>query len=364
MNNSFLVLRAVTAFILSVCVLSATNAHHGFAFEFDPEQQGSLTGKITEVRFTNPHVVYLIDADTADGANEEWLLMTHNVRVMRRLGWGANTIEVGDRIEVSGSLGRGGTKKLSVDSVVLADGSRRTPRGGEYSDAYTTDEVNADPGKFYGATTNVYPVDITGAWSNRYKFRLTIEDLEPKPTPFTEQGRALFEATENWQDPSKSCKSGGLPRAFGTPFIYEILDAGDHYVMVSGSNVRRIWMDEREAPEELLPSPMGYSVGRWIGEVLEIETTHLLPGWLDGSGLPMSGEGTRLVETHAISEDRLTMERIMTIHDPYYTEPLVRTRGSARDDLLELAEGGSACDPTSYLRDLWLQGRIESLWGE
>ena len=108
-------------------------------------------------------MVYLVDAELSDGTTEEWLLRTHNVGVMRRLGWDASTIKVGDRIEVFGSLGRGETKKLSIDSVCLADGSRRNPRGGEYSDAYTNKEVNADPETFYGVTVNSYPIDITGA---------------------------------------------------------------------------------------------------------------------------------------------------------------------------------------------------------
>ncbi|HEY5623361.1 MAG TPA: DUF6152 family protein [Gammaproteobacteria bacterium] len=339
------------------------HAHHGFAFEFDTELQGSVAGEVTEVRFTNPHVVYMLSVETEDGA-EEWLLQTHNVGVMRRLGWDANTIRVGDRIEASGSLGRGGTRKLSIDSVILADGTRRTPRGGEYADAYTTDEVNASSDNVYGITARGYPIDITGGWSNRYKFRLTVNDLEPKPTPFTPEGRAVYEATEDWQDPSKSCRGGGLPRSFGIPAEMQVLDAGDHYVFINAGSVRRIWMDGRDAHDDLLPSPMGFSVGRWEDNVLVIETTHLLPGWLDGSGLPMSGDGTRLVERYTVSEDRLTMDRVMTIYDPYYTQPLVRTRGSARDDELDLMGGGSGCDPTSYLRDLFNQGLIEGLWEE
>jgi len=63
-----------------------------------------------------------------------------------------------------------------------------------------------------------------------------------------------------------------------------------------------------------------------------------------------------------VSDDGLTIDRQMTIHDPYYTEPIVRTRGSAREDGLELAEGGQGCDPTSYLQDLYQQGLIETLW--
>jgi len=349
----------VFVFAILGCSFRLAYAHHSFAFEFDANQQGSLIGEITEVRFVNPHVVYRM---RPDGTEEDWQLQTHNVGVMLRLGWTAETIQVGDRIEASGSLGRGGARKLSIDSVILADGSRRDPKGGELADAYTTDEVNADPNTFYGVTTNTRPVDITGAWSNRYKFQLTVDDLEPKPTPFTDEGRAKHEATENWHDPSKRCKPGGLPRTFGTPTTLEIFDAGSYYLMINSGYVRRIWLDGRESPKDLFPSPMGFSRGEWDGEVFVIETTHLESGWLDGSGLPMSGEGTRLVETYAISEDRLTMERKMTIYDPYYTEPLVRVRGSARDDNIELIEGGSGCDPVSFYRDLWDQGLLESLW--
>ncbi len=92
--------------------------------------------------------------------------------------------------------------------------------------------------------------------------------------------------------------------------------------------------------------------------MLVIETTHLLPGWLDGSGLPMKGEGTRIVERYELADDRLAMDRIMTIYDPYYTQPLVRRRGSARDDSVDISEQAS-CDPDSYYRDLVEAGRLE-----
>jgi len=142
MNEKYYLRWLALAFVILGCSFHSTYAHHSFAFEFDANQQGSLIGEITEVRFVNPHVVYRM---RPDGTDEDWQLQTHNVGVMLRLGWTAETIQVGDRIEVSGSLGRGGTRKLSIDSVILADGSRRDPKGGELADAYTTDEVNADP---------------------------------------------------------------------------------------------------------------------------------------------------------------------------------------------------------------------------
>jgi hypothetical protein len=107
---------------------------------------------------------------------------------------------------------------------------------------------------------------------------------------------------------------------------------------------------------------MGFSSGHWQSDELVIETTGLQAGWLDGTGLPMSGEGTRLVERYTFSEDRLSMDRVMTIHDPYYTEPLIRRRGSARSDAIDVGGEGNDCDSVSHYRDLWEQGLLEALW--
>ncbi len=352
---------------VSVLALGAghsADAHHSFASQYDADRHGTLTGEILEVRFVNPHVRYLLAVERPDGSTEEWELQTHNVRTMIRMGWTDDTVRVGDRIEVSGALGRDGARRLSMDTVVMADGTHFAPRGGEFSTAYASTQINADPSKSYGAVPGTYPIDITGLWDNTYNFTLTVDDLQPKPTPFTAEGRALYESTENWQDPAKSCQDSGLPRAFGTPTNMEILDAGDHYLLTQSERVRRIWMDGRtEPPLGSQLSPMGFSVGRWEGELLIIETTHLQPGWLDGTGLPMSGPDTRIVETYTISEDRVSMERRMTIHDPYYTEPVVRIRGSARNDDLQFIVA-PGCDPSGYYRDLAEQGHLEALWDD
>jgi hypothetical protein len=145
----------------------------------------------------------------------------------------------------------------------------------------------------------------------------------------------------------------------------EVVDAGNHYIFIytEHNSPRRVWMDGRNAPADTPASSMGFSVGHWEGTSLVIETTHLAPGWLDGSGLPMKGEGTRVVERYDFAADKLSMERTITIYDPYYTQPLVRKRGSARDDIVDVAEQ-SACDPDSYYRDLRDLGRLDEHLGK
>jgi hypothetical protein len=345
--------------IISLLTVGRASAHHSVAAEFDTSLQGKLEGEITQVWFTNPHIRYQLTVTNKDGSTENWELQGGNTTNLRRQNWTAESIKVGDHVTASGDFGRGGAHKLRIQEIVMADGRSIPPRNLPRQDRNV---VNASPDTDYSypGPTGKYPLDISGPWRNNYKWHVTVDDLEPKPTPFTAEGRQIFAATEPWQDPALRCTAMGLPREFGAPYDVDIVDAGSHYLMVyvEHNMPRRIWMNGRQRRPDQVATSMGFSVGHWEGRTLVVETTDLLPGWLDGSGLPMSGDGTRVVERYAFSDDGLSVDRQMTIYDPLYTEPLVRQRYSARDDGLEIVEQAS-CDPDSYYRDLVDQGRLE-----
>jgi hypothetical protein len=356
--------RTLVALALGLMV-SVALAHHSFSAEFDANKTAELEGTITEVWWSNPHVRYRLRATVAGGGTEEWELQASSITALRAVGWGADTLKIGDALKVGGQVGRNGAKKLYLREVARPDGTRLVTGRGDARGA-DPNQVTATAGKNYGYGTAppARPVDITGAWRNSYKFRVTVDDLEPKPTPFTAAGRAAFEAHDHFEDPALRCLALGLPRLFGSPYNMEVVDAGTHYVVihVEHNTPRRIWLDGRKADTETPATSLGFSVGHWEGDTLVIETTNVLPGLLDGSGLPMSGEGTRIVERWQPTADRLAMDRTMTIYDPYYTQPLVRRRGSARDDATDIGEQDS-CDPDSYYRDLFEAGRLESHFG-
>jgi hypothetical protein len=348
---------------IALGVTATALAHHSFSAEFDPDKTVELEGEIAQVWFNNPHVRYRLATKAADGSTQDWELQASSITALAQVGWNAKTLEVGDSVTVSGQVGRNGARKLYVRSVVRPDGSRvATGRGGD-TDAPDPNQLHVTAGKTYGygKTRNDYPVDISGPWRNNYHWRVTVDDLEPKPTPFTAEGRRVFESKDHWQDTALRCLPLGLPRLIGSPYNMEIVDAGDHYVFlyVEHNTPRRVWMDGRTPAADTPDTTLGFSVGRWEGTSLVIETSHLLPAWLDGSGLPMSGDGTRVVERYDYGADGLAVERTITIHDPsYYTQPLVRRRGSARDDKVDIGEQG-ACDPDSYYRDLRELGRLD-----
>jgi cyclase len=95
---------------------------------------------------------------------------------------------------------------------------------------------------------------------------------------------------------------------------------------------RTIWMDGRPHPPAYAPHTwMGFSTGRFAGQALEVQTTHLKQGWLRRNGLPESDQAT-LVEFFVRHGDHLTHTSV--ISDPVYlSEPEIRSTDFARQPL-------------------------------
>ncbi|MDH3421243.1 MAG: DUF6152 family protein [Gammaproteobacteria bacterium] len=103
--------------LLSSASLTGTVAHghHAFAANYDPNLTGTIEGVVIEVFWANPHVRYFLEVVNENGETELWDVESSNIGMMTAEGWNRETIEVGDRIRVSGGLGRDGLRRLSLD---------------------------------------------------------------------------------------------------------------------------------------------------------------------------------------------------------------------------------------------------------
>lgn len=344
-------------------IAAPAQAHHAFATEFDAKLEGEVTGTVTRVWWQNPHIRYDVEIEKPDGTVEQWaLLPPGNLPTYRRENWTEQTIQPGFTVTASGNLGREGAKKVYATCIVVGSGPESGRQLGRCVNAGTVSQVTADPNVDYTVKANDYAIDITGYWENRYKFQQTVDDLQPKPMPLGPQAKEIYEGRRYGDDHVLRCLPAGLPRIFGSPYPMQIVDAGTHYLVVfmQDNTPRRVWMDGRSPPPEQPPTSMGFSTGKWEDRTLVIETTLLSPGWIDGSGYPMSGgNDTRIVERWTVAQDGLTMDRIMTIHDPLYTAPLVRTRGSQRgDSRIGLIES-EPCDARPFYNEMLEKGELE-----
>ena len=101
---------------------------------------------------------------------------------------------------------------------------------------------------------------------------------------------------------------------------------------------RQIYTDGRKLPVDPNPSWLGYSVGRWVGDTLAIETNGFNDrAWLDVIGHPRS-EAMRMTERYR-RRDFGHMDVEITFDDPkMYTKPFtIKTTHllEADSDILE-----------------------------
>jgi hypothetical protein len=351
---------AALAIVFAAGSARIVHAHHAFATEFEANLEGEVQGEVTRVWWQNPHIRYDVAMKMPDGSTEVWaLLPPGNLPTYRRENWTEQTIQVGYTVRASGNLGREGAKKLYATCIDVGSGPEKGRQLGRCVNAGTVSQVTADPDVDYTVTPKDYAVDISGYWDNRYKFTVTVDDFQPKPMPLTAAAKAIYDGRKFGDDHVLRCLPAGLPRIFGSPYPMQIVDAGTHYLMIflQDNTPRRVWMDGRSPPAEQPPTSMGFSKGTWEDRTLVIETTMLTPGWLDGSGYPMSGgDDTRIVERWTVAADGLTMERTMTVHDALYTAPLVRARGSQRGDATIGLIESEPCDARPFYDELLQRG--------
>jgi hypothetical protein len=117
MRNALL----TTAVLMSVVAPAA--AHHSFAVFFDDTKSVTVTGSVTEFRFTNPHAIIEIARKTSQGQVETWRAETNAVTLLRRRGWTAESLKAGDMVTIDGWPSRDGSPYLRVRRVVKSDGT-------------------------------------------------------------------------------------------------------------------------------------------------------------------------------------------------------------------------------------------------
>jgi hypothetical protein len=119
--------RRIAACSLLTLVLALTagtaTGHHSFAVFFDTDSQlRKVTGVVKEFRFTNPHGIVTL-AVVEGNRQVIWRAETNSPSVLRRRGWSADSLHVGEKITVEGWLARDGSKYLRLRSATRANGA-------------------------------------------------------------------------------------------------------------------------------------------------------------------------------------------------------------------------------------------------
>ena len=326
-------MRFITSILVSVTVLISASvlAHHGAVtsgFLYNADVLVEVEGELTEVLWRNPHLRARMKVVDAAGDETVWELeLGPTPREFENMGLLPEDL-LGN-VRAAGYVSKRNPHSLGVVYFLLPNGQEhvqgrnREPR---WSNILLTDVTpELDPAKVEAARRSAD--GLFRMWGRRLGRPL---DGDINAQSLTEQGLELASAFDPLTDNAQLDCRHGMPDTMFDPVPMEISNDGDHVRLhIAQYNIQRIIHMKDEAPHgEPESSPVGYSTGRWEGDVLVVTTTHVDWPYYLNSGTPQSDQ-VSYIERFSMSNDEQTLAYSLTISDPVvFPEPFVieRTR--------------------------------------
>ncbi len=117
---------AALALLLLTLVLTTTPAwaHHAFAAEYDENKLVTVSGTVTDFKWTNPHAWLYVDETDDSGNVTSWRFEMGSPGGLLHRGWKKTELKTGDQVTVDGFAAKDGTKMANARIVTLPDGRK------------------------------------------------------------------------------------------------------------------------------------------------------------------------------------------------------------------------------------------------
>lgn len=313
----------VLGMVAALCVSQNVRAHHALGAFFDLDAPFSIEGELTSVRWANPHISFVLETIAPDGNQVSWNVSSGSPVLLRRDGITADTFAVGDHVRITGFPSTQREHEM-VGAIVHKPDGRNVPMfrslairlGYELSPSgvhITADAVEAGT----QAANSIFRV-----WS--FADDPSLPAFEPAFQQAAVDARADYDPLTD--DPALTCTPRGMPHAMDNRFPIAFDEREDTIVLQleMWEISRTIHMQPDTERAAQVPSPLGYSAGRWEGNTLIVTTTNIDWPWFDEIGTPQ-GQGIETEERFTLSDDETALEYQITITDTdTLLEPAVR----------------------------------------
>ncbi len=123
-------IRSVAAFCAAIMFANVVGAHHSSALFYDVDARITVSGTVSEFRFSNPHAILKFVVTTDSGEKQEWTAETTSPSVLRRRGWSQKSFSPGDHVTLEGMPSLDGSWLMRITRAFTEDGSEiGVPRG-------------------------------------------------------------------------------------------------------------------------------------------------------------------------------------------------------------------------------------------
>src|SRR5262245_57776116 len=100
----------------------AASAHPAYPAEFDTTKPVKLSGVLTKVEWSNPHVWVYLDVKDEKGNVTNWGFSASPPGMLQRRGITKNSLKLSEVLTISGHRARDGSNNASGNVVTFADG--------------------------------------------------------------------------------------------------------------------------------------------------------------------------------------------------------------------------------------------------
>ena len=114
---------AMTALLLGA---GAASAHHAFSRDFDQNKPVDLSGTVTKVQWTSPHVMTYLDVKDNSGKVTNWKIEMGSPAQLTKAGWSQNKLKVGEMLTLHGWQAKNGTNFANAEEVTMSNGEKLT----------------------------------------------------------------------------------------------------------------------------------------------------------------------------------------------------------------------------------------------
>ena len=324
MSRTSLCIAAVVAALLTAPAV----AHHSYV-EFDQQKTVEVEGTLVAAAWQNPHSRLTVAG--ADGVR--WDIESSSVNGLRRAGAPLELYAVGTKVKVAGWPSTKAASRLFGTNILSAGGKelilfRAPPRWGAGAIGLERQTLAATAPAGSART-------IFRTWGSAYARPGVPDDPDASPAalwrvplPLTEaarQAEAGFDAVK--YNMSLGCTPKNMPFVMNVPSPTDFVDRGESILLriEEFDVVRTIHMNSSENPSAQPKTRLGYSVGRWEGEALVVETGSVGAEYLR-PGVPL-GPSASFLERFTLSADGDRLHYTVVMTDPYsLTQPVEQKR--------------------------------------
>jgi hypothetical protein len=110
-------------FAVLVFAGGAASPHHSAPVFYKVNERMTVSGTVTEFRFSNPHAILRLEAVGDDGEKHVWTAETTSPSILRRRGWSQASFKPGDQVKLEGMPSVDGSYLMRITRAFREDGT-------------------------------------------------------------------------------------------------------------------------------------------------------------------------------------------------------------------------------------------------